>query len=81
MLITATQKQVHNRARSTVSFPIGGHVNVLSDYNETVPENLLFLHNHCSHVTDMVITFCQKTHISGCFKMHTCALPVNIDII
>ena len=27
------------KAQSTVDFPIGGHVNVLSDYKETVPEN------------------------------------------
>ena len=27
------------RAQSTVDFPIGGHVNVLSDYKETGPEN------------------------------------------
>ena len=26
------------RAQSTVDFPIGGHVNVLSDYKETGPE-------------------------------------------
>ena len=26
------------RPQGTVSFPIGGHVNILSDYNETVPE-------------------------------------------
>ena len=25
-------------AQSTVDFPIGGHVNVLSDYKETGPE-------------------------------------------
>ena len=31
-------------AQSTVDFPIGigGHVNVLSDYKETEPENFLF---------------------------------------
>ena len=38
-----TQIPVHttskdNRAQSTVDFPIGGHVNVLSDYKETGPE-------------------------------------------
>ena len=27
-----------SRAQSTVDFPIGGHVNVLSDYKETGPE-------------------------------------------
>ena len=29
--------------QSTVDFPIGGHVNVLSDYKETGPENVLKL--------------------------------------
>ena len=29
-------------AQSTVDFPIGGHVNVLSDYKETGPEIFLF---------------------------------------
>ena len=34
-------------AQNTVSFPIGGHVNVLSDYKETVPEtNFSFQHSH-----------------------------------
>ena len=28
-----------SRTQSTVGFPIGGHVNVLSDYKETGPEN------------------------------------------
>ena len=28
------------RAQNTVDFPIGGHVNVLSDYKETGPDNL-----------------------------------------
>ncbi len=28
-----------SRAQSPVGFPIGGRVNVLSDYKETVPEN------------------------------------------
>ena len=28
-----------SQAQSTVDFPIGGHVNVLSDYKETGPEN------------------------------------------
>ena len=30
------------RAQSTVDFPIGGHVNVLSDCKETAPEIFLF---------------------------------------
>ena len=30
--------QIRSRAQSTVDFPIGGHVNVLSDYKETGPE-------------------------------------------
>ena len=64
-------------AQSTVSFPTGGHVNVLSDYKETVPEKInKFLHRHCSHVTDLLIKF-RQPHI----KMHACALPVNIDQI
>ena len=29
------------RAQSTVDFPIGGHVNVLSDYKETGPETIV----------------------------------------
>ena len=29
---------MHYLAQSTVDFPIGGHVNVLSDYKETGPE-------------------------------------------
>ena len=29
---------LRHRAQSTVDFPIGGHVNVLSDYKETGPE-------------------------------------------
>ena len=31
-------RNVRSRAQSTVGFPIGGHVNVLSDYTETVHE-------------------------------------------
>ena len=29
----------YSRAQSTVDFPTGGHVNVLSDYMETGPDN------------------------------------------
>ena len=35
---TGTVSCPHCRAQSTVDFPIGGHVNVLSDYKETGPE-------------------------------------------
>ena len=37
----ATSRSLGNRdyrAESTVDFPMGGHVNVLSDYKETGPE-------------------------------------------
>ena len=30
------------RAQSTVDFPIGGHVNILSDYKETERETIVF---------------------------------------
>ena len=30
------------RTQSTVGFAIGGHVNVLSDYKETGPDNLFY---------------------------------------
>ena len=36
-----TVSKVTLRAQSTVDFPIGGHVTVLSDYKETGPENFL----------------------------------------
>ena len=43
---------------------------MLSDYKETVPENsFTFLHSHCSHVTDMLITF-RQNHTSQALKMH-----------
>ena len=49
------------RAQSTVDFPIGGHVNVLSNYKETVNCNF---NSHYSHVTDMLIQFfSSKKHI------------------
>ena len=53
------------RAQSTVDFPIGGHVNVLSDYKETGPEKKLQISS--------------KKHISGSLKMHACVLTLNID--
>ena len=61
-----------SRAQSTVDFPIGGHVNVLSDYKETGPEKKIkFYHNHCSHVTDMLIKFRQKSIYQALLKcMH-----------
>ena len=53
----------HTRAQSTVDFPIGGHVNVLSDYKETGPEKKFILFKY----------------ISGSLKMHACVLTFNID--
>ena len=38
----------------------------------------VFKHSHCSHVTDMLIKFRPKKHISGYLKMHICVLPINI---
>ena len=52
------------RAQSTVDFPIGGHVNVLSDYKETGSENK---------------KISSKKHVSGSLKMHARVLPLNID--
>ena len=37
-----TRQFAEIRAQSIVSFPIGGHVNVLSDYKETVPEKKIY---------------------------------------
>ena len=62
----------HYRAQHTISFPIGGHVNVLSDCKETVSEkNVKFLQSHCSHVTDMLITF-RQNHIFQAFLKNAC---------
>ena len=48
----------------TADFPNGGHVNVLSDYKETVPEKTLkFRHSHCNQISDMLIK-CRQTQIS-----------------
>ena len=47
-----------SRTQSTVDFPTGGDVNVLSDYKETEPEKILdFLHSHSNHVTDKLAIF------------------------
>ena len=54
---------LHYRTQSTVAFPIGGHVNVLSDYKETVPEKIVLISTeslHCSRVTDTLIKFRQN---------------------
>ena len=46
------------RVHSTVDFLIGGQVDVLSDYKETVAENnLKFLNNNCNDITDRLINF------------------------
>ena len=60
--------------RDLIDFPFGEHVNVLSDYKETVPENYYkCLHSHCSHVTDMLIE-CLQNYISQallkCMHVH-----------
>ena len=47
----------------TVGVTIGGHVNVLSDYKETISEKRFkFLHSHCNNVTDMLIKS-RQNHI------------------
>ena len=48
----------HPRAQRTVDFPIGGHVNILLDYKETVPEK--YQHSQCNRVIDMLITCCHN---------------------
>ena len=48
-----------NRAQSTVDFPIGGHVNVLSDYKETGPENFFIL-TQSLHLSTSI--FCSLFH-------------------
>ena len=53
------------RGRSIVDFPIGDHVNVLSNYKETVSEkNLKCLRSHYKYnrVTDILIKF-RPNHI------------------
>ena len=58
------------RTDSTVCFLIGGHVNVLSDYKETVIEIFFIstqsLHAVMTHVTDMLTKF-RQNHISQAF--------------
>ena len=66
------------RTHGTFDFAIGGHINVLSDYKETVTEKKI-LHGHCNHVTDMPINLVSKSHSSDSLKMQEYALPININ--
>ena len=39
----AVEDKLDSWAQSTLDFPIGGHVSVLSDYKETGPENFFYI--------------------------------------
>ena len=52
-----------SRAQSTVDFPIGGHVNVLSDYKETGPEkNLNF-----NTITAVMLVICLSNFVKKAY--------------
>ena len=47
--------------QDTVTFPIGGHVNVLHDYKKTRPSKILkFLFCRYHHFIDMLIGFSKN---------------------
>ena len=65
------------RGQPTVTFPIGDHVNVLHDYKNTRPSNILkLLTCRCHHLFDMLVEFSQN-HIFLTFKMPERVIPVN----
>ena len=50
---------LHGRVQPTVT--IGGHVNVLHDYKNTLPSTFLKVFtSRCHHPTDMLVEFCQN---------------------
>ena len=62
-------------AQSTVGFPFGGHVNVLSDYKETLPEKM-FKIAIFNATAVMPLIYCSKYNfvkiISQTIKIHAC---------
>ena len=67
------------RVQHSVTFPIGGHVNVLHDYKKSWPSKILkFLTCRHHHFIDMLMEFSQKFYISNSFKMAERVMPINV---